>query len=405
MVRYFALALCLALSLGAQTPPDPLILTNGEKVTSSDLWRTQRRPELLGLFEDRVFGKSAPPPSEMRMSEVVVEPKALKGKAIRKQVTLYFTELNAGPRINLLIYLPAGKTPAPVFLGLNAEGNQAVAADPGIVEHQVWVKDPVNPLKIAHLPPDERSRGANAANWQVEKILDHGYGLATFYYQEAEPDSPAGAQEGIRSAMPDRTDWSAIGVWAWGLSRALDFLLTDHAIDPKHIAAIGHGRLGRAALWAAAQDERFSMAIADDTGKGGASLYTHKGGDTPQHLAATFPHWFTPGFGKEPPGVDANELLALIAPRPLYISSAEADAAADPRGEYLAASGAGSVYKLLGKHGLPATPPAPNSQQKQDVGYHVRTGKLDVSDTDWDQFLGFADSEWGTPHAMMSPAR
>jgi hypothetical protein len=401
------------------TVPDPLVLASGKKVTDARTWTEKRRPELLAIFADQVYGKTPAVPANLRISEVTTDRKALSGKAIRKQVTIFFTPDDAGPQVHLLVYLPAAaKNPSPVFVGLNFNGNHTVSADPGILPGEVWIRDPsaVNNVnnkdkKMLHLPPDDRTRGSSAANWQVEKLLARGYGLATAYYSDIEPDFVGGVEFGVRPALTsDVEDWSALGAWAWGLSRVVDYLVSDKAIDAKRIALVGHSRLGKAALWAAGQDRRFSLVISNESGKGGASLLKRGFGETTDHLNGAFPHWFCRNYKQytghaENLPVDGNELLALIAPRPLYVASAADDLGSDPKGEFLSAVSASRVYQLLGKKGLGVTRmPAVDQPVMHDVGYHVRTGKHDVTEFDWDQYLNFADLHWGSPNAGVTPA-
>ena len=383
------------------TVPDPLTLENGERVTDSRTWVERRRPELLALFEDQVYGKTPSGSPPVHTDQVAVDTKALSGKAIRKQVTIYFSPRLDGPQIHLLLYLPSNaKTRVGVFLGLNFGGNQTIDKDPGILPHDVWIKNPADG-KMIRLPPDDRTRGADAARWQVEKILAAGYGLATASYYDIEPDFVGGMPYGVRSVLPDLDNWSALGAWAWGLSRMVDYLLTESAIDPKRIALIGHSRLGKAALWAAAQDRRVAMVISNESGKGGASLLKRGYGESIDHLNTAFPHWFCANF-KQYTGhpdrlpVDGNELLALIAPRLLYVASAEEDRGSDPKGEFLSAANVGRVYALFGRKGLGTDrmPPV-NTPLMHDVGYHVRAGTHDVTEFDWEQYLAFADMHWG----------
>jgi hypothetical protein len=385
----------------AYTIPDALTLADGSKVKDAQTWNQKRRPELMALFEDQVYGKTPSKEVPLRTSKAVVDPKARGGKAIRKQVTLYFSDRNDGPQLHLLIYLPAKSIgPVPVFVGLNFGGNHTVDADPGILSNDVWVKDPAGSGKWTRLPPDDRTHGSGAANWQVEKILAHGYGLATAYYYDIEPDFVGGMEYGVRPLFPDPENWSALGAWAWGLSRIADYLRTDKSIDSDHIALIGHSRLGKAALWAAAQDTRFALVISNESGKGGASLLKRGYGETTDHLNGAFPHWFNPAYKQytghpEKLPVDGNELLALIAPRPLYVASAEGDQGSDPKGEFLSAANVGRVYELFGKKGLGANQMPPlNQPVMHDVAYHVRDGKHDVTEFDWDQYLTFADLHW-----------
>jgi hypothetical protein len=205
--------------------------------------------------------------------------------------------------------------------------------------------------------------------------------------------------------------WSAMGAWAWGLSRAVDYLREDPRVDALHIGVVGHSRLGKAALWAAAQDTRFNLVISNESGKGGASLLRRGYGETIDHLNGAFPHWFAPAYKQytghpEKLPVDGNELLSLIAPRPLYVASAAEDLGSDPKGEFLSAVNAGRVYALLGRRGLGISQmPAVDQPVMHDIGYHVRSGKHDVTEFDWDQYLAFADMHWhgGVANKPASP--
>lgn len=353
----FLIPACFVIAQLAQTLPDPLLLQNGQTVRDAKTWTDQRRPELMAIFEYQVYGKTPTAKLDIHTGPVITDPKALAGKAICKQATVFFSPRLDGPQMHILLYLPAGKSKSPVFLGLNFNGNQSIDKDPGILTNDVWVKDPAGSGKTVKIPPDDRTRGDSAANWQLPKLIAAGYGLATIYYGDIEPDFKEGEPFGVRTLFPDGDKWSALGAWAWGLSRAVDFLRTDPHVDGAKIALIGHSRLGKAALWAAAQDPRFALVISNESGKGGASLLKRSQGETIDHLNNAFPNWFNPAYKQytghpEKLPVDGNELLALIAPRPLYVASAEGDLNSDPAGEFLSAASVGRVYSLFGKQGL-----------------------------------------------------
>jgi hypothetical protein len=389
--------------------PDPLLGADGRRITDAKAWTKQRRPELLELFREHVYGRSPGKPRGMKFDVRSVAKAALGGKATRKEVRLLFTGKADGPSMDLLLYLPNDtKRPVPVFLGLNFYGNHTIAADPGITLSTRWMRDSKE-FGVVNNRATEASRGVRTNRWPVEMILARGYALATIYYGDIEPDHAEGWKTGLRAALSKdgantqwkSDDWGAISAWAWGLSRALDYLETDKDINAKQVAVHGHSRLGKTSLWAGASDERFAIVISNNSGEGGASLARRNFGETTAIITKAFPHWFCPRYStyaSNAPAlpVDQHELIALMAPRPVYIASATEDKWADPRGEFLSGKNAEPVYALFKKAGLGVADQPPADQPAGNfIGYHLRTGKHDITDYDWEQYLNFADRHFG----------
>ncbi len=346
------------------TLPDPLVLADGRKVSDARMWTAERRPELLRLFETHVYGRTPAGGPRPRFEVVKTDRAALGGRATRKDVAIVFGDGPAARRTDLVVYVPNNaRGPVPAFLGLNFQRNDEI-------------------------------------KWPISTIVERGYAVASAFYQDLFPDRADGASESVLTLFPARSGpeaWGAIGVWAWAMSRALDYLETDRAVDAKRVAVLGHSRIGKAALWAGAQDPRFAMVISNESGCGGAALSKRIYGETVAAITKRFPHWFCANFARfadreaDLP-VDQHELLALIAPRPLYVASAVDDLWADPKGEFLGALGADPVYRLLGTDGLPVRDmPAVDQPVHGTIGYHVRSGGHDLTDADWRQYLAFAD--------------
>jgi hypothetical protein len=328
---------------------------------------------------------------------------ALGGKAIRKQVRISLTA-DDSVGFEMLIYTPSQVENAPVFVGLNFKGNHTVHADPAFSLGGSWVRDD-NSGQDQWKSAEEDSRGTSASRWPVEMILERGYAVVTAHYGQIAPDDAALAfAHGVPTLFqtPDEKDrsahdWGTIGAWSWGLARMLDYLEKDPRIDASNAAVIGHSRLGKTALWAGATNPRFALVISNDSGCGGAALFRRRFGERIDHMAKNFPHWFCRTYSeyanREPElPVDQHMLIAAIAPRPVYVASATEDRWADPKGEFLAAKGAEPVYQLYGKAGLPADSwPDPDQPAQGTIGYHLRTGKHDVTAYDWQQYLDFAD--------------
>lgn len=380
--------------------PDPLRFEEGKRVQSLADW-TERRLEILHLFEDHVYGKTPGPPEVFRVSTSEVNTNALDGLAVRKQVSIFFSASDY-PRLDLLIYLPASsKKPVPVFAGLNFTGNCSIHPDPAIKISEQWAMTrEQGPVSEMHA--DESSRGIAYSRWPIESILSRGYAVATACYGDLDPDYDDHFLNGVHPLF-DRLQprlanaWGAIGAWAWGLSRILDYIAIDSDLDETKTAVIGHSRLGKAALWAGAQDERFAMVISNNSGCGGAALFRRKIGETAKLINDRFPHWFCENFKKynskeELLPIDQHQLIALAAPRPVYVASAAEDLWADPRGEFLASKAAAPVYDLFGPGNLDVEEmPAPGSAVISRMGYHIRSGPHDITLFDWQKYLDFAD--------------
>jgi hypothetical protein len=353
------------------TEPDVLTAEDGHRVTTLQEWEQVRNPHLYGLFKRYVYGAMPGDIVGVHYETTSVDSSTLDGLAIRKKVTLYFSATDTAAKLNVVIYLPrksAGKVP--VFVGYNFGGN-------GTVEQ--------------------------SSQWPLKEILSRGYGVATAWYWDIEPDRADGWQTGIRTRLArvlktEPYEWSAIGAWAWGLRRIAEYLVTDKKVDPRRLIVIGHSRLGKTAIWAGVEYPRFAMVVSNESGEGGAALSKRDYGETIAIINAKFPWWFAPAYkqyGDDPAAllpIDQHMLLSLIAPRPLYVASAEGDQWSDPKGEFLSAVKAGEVYHLYKKKGVEGEElPALNHPVGGDIHYHIRPGKHDVTLYDWEQYMNFAD--------------
>ena len=381
---------------------DPLMLNDGNLVKSSKEWEEKRRPEIVELFEMQMFGKAPKYTKNLHFKVLSEDKQALGGKAVRKEVNIYFSE-NEDTYMTILFYLPNQNGKAvPLFVGLNFYGNYTVNADPGITITSNWV---ANQQGITDNRAKDFLRGSDASSWPVELILQKGYGLATIYCGDVAPDYDNGFQKGVfplfyanAQNKLESDEWQNIAAWAWGLSRAMDYFQEDEQVDAEKVVVIGHSRLGKAALWAGAKDERFALVISNESGCGGAALSKRRIGETVKLINSQFPYWFCDNFKQYNNNEDAlpfdqHELIALMAPRPVYIASAEEDHWADPKGEFLAGLYANPVYKLFGLTGLPVSemPPVDQPVLSGLIGYHIRSGEHAITSYDWEQYILFAN--------------
>lgn len=390
----------------------PVVAESVPEENALDFWKNSRRAEVLSLFERHVYGKTPRSPVNVCAEVVERDDDALGGAAVRRQVRLTLSPMPDSERdakrsitINLLIYTPAkSKQRVPAFIGLNFFGNQTVHSDPGIRISESWMRQK-SEIGIVDNRATEQTRGKYSERWQAEMLVRRGYGLVTAYYGDIDPDNyrsdfsdgahPLFYESG--QTEPAADEWGAIGAWAWGLSTIRQWLEGDELVNANRLAVIGHSRLGKTALWAGAQDQNFAAVISNNSGCGGAALYRRCYGERIHHMLSAIGYWFCRDHAQfaqrevELP-VDQHMLLALIAPRPLYVASATEDQWADPIGEFLAAKHGSSIYELFGTTGLQADSfPAANQPSVGRIGYHLRKGEHAVTEYDWRQYLDFAD--------------
>ena len=395
----------------AYTLPDLLMIPegsapDGEAVSTPEAWRVAARPRWLGLLESTEYGRLLP---AVPVTAEEIERGPGPDGSTRIQARLRLGVGPDSPATEVLVYLPSpsrGDKPErlPTFLHLNFGGNHAESTDPAVRIPSGWVpngKDTGvddNHAKVS-------SRGTLASRWPVKLLHDRGYATATAYCGDVFPDHADGRKASVLPSlgyavgderMVSGDEPGAISTWAWQLSRILDWLVTLPEIDPTRVIVVGHSRLGKTALWAGAGDERFAMVVSNESGCGGAALERRNYGETVKRITTSFPHWFAPTFATyadretELP-IDQHVVLAMTAPRPLYVSSAVEDRWADPRGEFLAAVAAGPVWELFGKVGLgTATDPVVDTAIGSSIGYHVRSGPHDITAVDWGHFADFA---------------
>jgi len=383
--------------VGNYTLPDPLVLANGKPVRDAKTWNEKRRPEIVRLFEENEYGRAPGRPAAMTFDVFDKGTPAFDGKALRRQVTVYFSADKAGPKMDLLLYLPAGaRKPVPLLLNLSFSANSStVSGDSGVKPGEVWGRDK---KKVP------ASQGMSFGRIDVPRLLDAGFGFATIYYGDIDPDFLGGLPFGVRAPYlksgqtePAPDEWGSIAAWAWGLSRAIDYLETDKGVDAKRVAILGVSRLGKTVMWAGAHDTRIALVIASCSGEGGAALSRRNYGETIAHLTAPsrFPYQFCANYQKfaehvDKFPVDAHMLVALMAPRPVLLQTGDKDQWSDPKGEFLAAVAAGPVFRLLGKQGLDTDQwPAAGTPILHTIGYYMHAGGHGTIPSDWDQYLQF----------------
>lgn len=365
--------------------PDPLIGVNGERVETAGQWHTRRRPEILSLFSTMIYGQIpvAQSPIETTYEVVSENDSFMGGLATRKDIRIRFSNDKGEKEMHVLVFVPNDVDgPAPALLKHSFNNTQSDDFD----EH------PEN--------PDTFRNG-----WPMRMYFERGFGFIAVYQQDLVDHNEVSFGNSIHKlfyedgqSFPYAHQWGCISAIAWGAMRALDYLETDDDIDHTRVAVMGHSKMGKTALWTAALDQRFALAISAQSGCAGAALWRRKSGETLEKMVTRFPYWLSRNAWKfvhqeaDLP-VDQHMLLGLIAPRPVYIASAIDDTWADPRGEFASGVHAGPVYELLGKRGLPVEtlPPLSEPILESEIGFHIRAGGHSVELEDWQNFLRFME--------------
>ncbi len=381
--------------------PDPLVLANGERVRDAKTWIAQRRPEILRLFEQNQHGVTPAGAFKPRYHVVDRDAPAFDGLAQRTQVRIRFSDQPETPTIRVLLFVPvAAKRPVPTLLHIGFSPPILLLDQPGLDVGQVW-----NSKTDARIPDREAPKVADFRLESFQHFLERGYAVAYVYYGDIEPDYAGGAARGVRTLFgpqerarkPD--EWGSLGAWSWGLSRVLDYLQTNPAVDGRQVALSGMSRLGKAVIWAGARDERFAVVIPMASGEGGCTISRRNFGETIADLTAPdrFPYWFCPryadyAFDAPRLPVDGHMLISLIAPRPILQVCGSQDAWSDPKGEFIASLAARPVYELFGKRGvdLPSYPP-PDTKSLNDMGYYLHDGPHTTLPADFAVMSAFLD--------------
>lgn len=362
------------------TLPDPLKTEAGKTIRNKDQWEKIRKPETLRLFEENIYGQVPKNYDSIKYSAIHEDTGAMNGKAHLKEVLIEVFRRNKSVKINLVLFIPNNTSdPAPAFLLIN---NRA--------------KDQTDP-----------TRTVKSDFWPAELAIENGYAIAAFHISDVAPDDAKLFMNGVLQLYPEQLSadngMRAIGAWGWGASRVMDYFENEPLIDKDKIAIAGQSRGGKAALWAAAQDERFALCISNCSGSTGAKLARREFGERIRRINTSFPHWFNTNYKKFNDKesllpVDQHQLIALVAPRPVYATNATEDLWADPKGTFLALKNAEKVYSLYKQESaLGEEPPAPDAAIIQSpLGYHNRTGAHNLTLFDWKNFFRFADYHFKT---------
>lgn len=372
----------------------PLLLTaEGQRITTSEEWQHIRRPQIMSLFSNLIYGRVPEPafPIETTYEVVKEDNHFMNGKATRKDVKISFRNQLGDAEMLILVFVPNdAKKPVPCFM--KHSFNDTKSDD--------FLASTVRPGKLKN-------------GWPLGEFFTRGYGFVAVYQQDLVGHNEVGFLGGIHKlfydhkgqSFPKAHEWGVLATVAWGGSRAMDYLETDDDIDASRVAVMGHSKMGKATLWTAAQDERFAMAISAQSGCAGAALWRRKSGETLKKMVTRFPYWLCRNAWKfveqeDDLPVDQHMLLACIAPRAVYVHSGVDDTWADGRGEYLSAYHASEVFRLFGKQGLESveSPSVGKRVLDGNVGYHIRAGGHSIEPFDWTAFMDFADRHLKAPN-------
>lgn len=362
------------------TLPAPLTGAAGDRVSTAEGWGA-RRAEILELFRENVYGRRPGRPDSLSFELLEEDRQAMQGRATLRRVAIRSREDGREHSFELILFLPnelLGQSPLFLLLNNRPRSN----TDP--------------------------TRTELSGFWPAEEVIARGFGIAAIQNNELAPDDSATFREGVIRLFDGESTgerepdaWAALAAWGWGASRAMDYFETDPDVDASRVAVLGHSRGGKAALWAGAEDERFALVISNESGAGGAALSRRRYGETVARITSAFPHWFAPRFtdfgGREDElPIDQHMLIALMAPRAVYVASADEDLWADPRGEFLSLANASPVFALWGNPVVRAEqmPPLEGPAHFGRLGYHVRRGTHNLTPYDWMRFLGFAETLW-----------
>lgn len=388
----------------------PAILEPGE---TREQWES-RRQELLDAFERLEYGKRPPMEYQVR-GTVKTEDEVFDGAATRRVVEIEIATSLGSHAFPLYLFVPKANQPVPATLLICSQSRHPAAmkmpdgvdldAMQELVKSLGVIMDGPMPEVGAPRPLDMATDMDNG-HWPVPSIVARGHAAAGFYAADVEADDAASYPSGLAKIFGTQTDrsddcWGVLAVWAFAARCALDYLITVPELDSERIGVIGHSRCGKAALWAGAQDERFRWVVPNNSGCCGSALLRGKHGENLASITRFFPHWFAPGFARfagreERLPIDQHMLLALVAPRMLYVTSASEDAWSDPESEYHSTFLANEVFRLYGSPAMPEEMPQPQTQVEAGAeGYHLRQGKHLLTEYDWMRMLDHVERNLG----------